>query len=351
MLPLNKLILCSLLSLCFISAKSPSYNAISKGQQPQVTTDNQGVIRVAFGRTDSIFCSTSSNHGKTFSKPVLVGVVPKMHLGMARGPQLATSADYSMITAMDKKGDIHFFVLKHNEGGWERKGFVNDVRSSAPEGLMNIAADKQNNFYATWLDLRASKSNNIYFSSIAASKTSKWLKNSLIYKSPDGHVCECCRPSIAVQGPQVAIMFRNWLLGSRDLYLIKSNNKGETFAGAQKLGNGTWKLNACPMDGGAVNFNDGGSINTVWQRQGIVYYCEPGKSEIELGNGRDCSISSNNNQSIVAMSSNGDLKLKYVNADKEVFVSKGSYLKTVYLPGDRILCVWQDDDIIKSKVI
>ncbi|MDF2433800.1 MAG: hypothetical protein JWP44_3431 [Mucilaginibacter sp.] len=351
MLQLSKLILCSLLSLCFMSRGSSPYNTISKGQQPQITTDNKGIVRVVFGGADSIFCSTSSNQGKTFSKPVLVGVVPKMHLGMARGPQLATSADYSVITAMDQKGDIHFFVLKHNEGGWERKGFVNDVRSSAPEGLMNIAADKQNNFYATWLDLRAGKSNNIYFSSIAVSKTDKWLKNSLIYKSPDGHVCECCRPSIAVQGSQVAIMFRNWLLGSRDLYLIKSNNRGETFAAAQKLGNGTWKLNACPMDGGGLSFNNSNSINTVWQRQGIVYACEPGKMEIELGNGRDCSIISNNDQEIVAMGSNGDLKLKYLKTNKEIFIGKGSYLKTLSLPGDHILCVWQDDDTIKSKVM
>ncbi|HEY4324583.1 MAG TPA: hypothetical protein VGN20_11375 [Mucilaginibacter sp.] len=329
----------------------PSENIISKGRQPQVSVDNAGSIRIAFGRNDSIFCATSLDKGNTFAKAVLVGVVPKMHLGMARGPQLASSANFSIITAIDKNGDIHYFTLKHAKGeSWKTSGFVNDVRLSAPEGLMNLAADKQDNFYATWLDLREGKSNNIYFSSLNVT-TGKWNKNALAYKSPDGHVCECCRPSIAVQGSNIAIMFRNWLNGSRDLYEITSSNKGESFKQAVKLGNGTWRLNACPMDGGSLNFNADNTINTTWQRQGIVYYCKSGENEKELSKGRDCSITASKGQVIVSMSDAGVLKYKNVETNQETIVGKGSYLKTVILPDNRVLCIWEEGNMIKTKNI
>ncbi|MDO3627744.1 hypothetical protein [Mucilaginibacter sp. BT774] len=347
---LYKLIFCSLFTLCFISWNSSSEITISKGQQPQISTDNAGVIRVVFGQTDSIFCSTSLDKGSSFSKPVLVGVVSKMHLGMARGPQLASSAHYSVVTAMDQSGNIHFFMLNHKKGLWQNEGMVNDIKGSAPEGLMNIACDNQDNFYAAWLDLRLNKRNNIFFSSLPAGHT-QWLKNKLVYQSPDEHVCECCRPSITVKGSNVAIMFRNWLSGSRDLYLTTSANKGKIFNAATKLGSGTWKLNACPMDGGGLNFNADNTINTTWQRQGVVYYCKAGGNEKELGKGRDCSISTGSGQTIVAMGDAGELKYKNVQTNQETIVSKGSYLKTHILPGNKVLCVWEENGLIKSKKI
>src|SRR4051812_35167576 len=107
---MKKLIVCLVFISSIASAKPGSETIISKGQQPQVSTDKGGTIRVVFGRNDSIFCSTSMDKGNSFSQPVLVGVVPEMHLGMARGPQLASSDHYSMVTAMDKKGDIHYFT-------------------------------------------------------------------------------------------------------------------------------------------------------------------------------------------------------------------------------------------------
>jgi len=350
MFKLYRLIICSLLTFCFISWNSPSEITISKGQQPQIGADNAGIIRVVFGKADSIFCSTSLDKGSSFSKLVLVGVVPKMHLGMARGPQLASSAHYSVVTAMDQNGDIHYFTLNHKKGQWQEKGTVNDVKGSAPEGLMNIACDSQDNFYAAWLDLRLNKRNNIFFSSLPAGHT-QWLKNKLVYQSPDGHVCECCRPSIAVKGSNVGIMFRNWVDGSRDLYLAASADKGKMFNKATKLGSGTWKLNACPMDGGSLNFNADNTINTTWQRQGVVYYCKQGGNEKELGKGRDCSISTDPRQTIVAMGDAGNLKYKNVQTNQEITVGKGSYLKTCILPDDKVLCVWEENGMIKSKKI
>ena len=139
---------------------------ISQGKQPQISTDTKGVIRVAYGQDDKIFCVTSTDKGLTFSKPVLVAEVPDMHLGMTRGPQIASSNRFSVITAMDEGGNIHCFKLSHLSKKWERIGLVNDLKGTTPEGLMSIAADHADNFYATWLDTRKDDKNQIFFSSL-----------------------------------------------------------------------------------------------------------------------------------------------------------------------------------------
>jgi hypothetical protein len=132
------------------------------GEQPNAAIDTKGVIRVAFGKGEQIYCMTSTDKGETFSKPVLVGELSGMHLGHTRGPQIASSNNYSIITAMDKSGDIHSYLLKHQGGSWRSNEIVNDIKGSAPEGLMAVTADGEDNFYAVWLDTRLAKQNNIY---------------------------------------------------------------------------------------------------------------------------------------------------------------------------------------------
>ena len=85
----------------------------------------------------------------------------------------------------------------------------------------------------------------------------------MIYTSPDTTVRQCCKPSVAVKGNNVYVMFRNWLKDSRDMYLIQSKDGGDTFGHAQKLGIGNWKLNACPMDGAGLSINGNAAIQTV----------------------------------------------------------------------------------------
>ena len=349
-----KKILSALLSvMLFVALTSWSdvtTNTIAIGSQPQIAADSKGIIRMVFGHQDEIYCVTSIDKGVTFSKPVLVARVPEMHLGMSRGPQLATSINYSIITAMDKSGNIHWFKLNHSTKEWKNMGILNDLKGSAPEGLMNIAADKKDHFYAVWLDIRTGQHNQIYFSSLSGT-TSHWSKNLLAYRSPDGHVCECCQPHIAVNGSEVAIMFRNWLNGSRDLYVTKSVNGGASFATAQKLGMDTWKLNGCPMDGGGITISSSNVISTTWQRKGTVYFCQPGQPEIFIANGRTCSISGTGDSPVLTFQNNDTVKVMKLKNRKEIAVGNGSFLKSAWLPDDEVLCVWEQDNKIKFKKI
>ena len=51
-------------------------------------------------------------------------------------------------------------------------------------------------------------------------------------------------------------MCRNKLGGSRDLYTLRLRD-GRAAGPAVKQGEGTWKLDACPMDGGGIAVRDG----------------------------------------------------------------------------------------------
>jgi hypothetical protein len=325
-------------------------DTIVTGEQPQISTDNKGWIRMVFGRKDSIFCAGSIDQGVTFTKPLFVARVPEMHLGMSRGPQIACSANYAVITAMDKSGNIYWFRYSYSSPEWKEMGFINDEKGSSPEGLMSIAADRADHFYAVWLDIRTGKHNQVYFSSLAGNATD-WSKNEMVYQSPDGHVCECCKPNISAEGSVVAIMFRNWLNGSRDLYLLQSSNKGKSFRPAQKLGTGTWKLNGCPMDGGGMAIDPSGVIQTVWQRQGQVYYCKPGETEVKVGNGRTCNISGTAGNTVICMQHSDTVKVVKLYSEKEIIVGTGGFLNCTVLPDNKILCIWEKENKIKFKRI
>jgi hypothetical protein len=326
----------------------PAVNTIGQGKQPQVSVDSKGVVRVVYGSGDKIFCATSANNGQTFSNPQLVAEISNMHLGMSRGPQLASSAHASIITAIDKAGNIHWFKLNNGSEKWQAMGMVNDLKGSAPEGMIAINADAKDNFYAVWLDIRVGSKNQLWFASLLP-KSNKWTANRMIYQSPDEHICECCKPSIAVAGTTVAVMFRNWLNGSRDLYVLRSANSGGSFAAAQKMGLDTWKLNGCPMDGGGIRINASNQIQTTWQRKGDIYFAQDSDPEVYIGKGKVCSLTGNADRAMITYQNNDTLKLVTIPDKKTTVIGEGSFVKSVRLPSRSNFFVWEQGDQIKYK--
>jgi len=147
-----------------------------------------------------------------------------------------------------------------------------------------MAAGPNGQVFCTWLDLR-NKTTEI-FGARSSDGGATWEPDALVYHSPDKSVCECCHPSTAY-GPDgtLYVMWRNLLKGNRDMYLSKSADGGKTFDPATKLGQGSWPLNACPMDGGAVSVGPNGVVTTVWMRAGSTFVASPGQKEQKVGAG------------------------------------------------------------------
>ena len=80
----------------------------------------------------------------------------------------------------------------------------------------------------------------------------------------------------------------NALGGSRDMYLTTTGDFVH-FSPPQKIGEGTWKLAACPKDGGSL-VNDHGRMVSAWRRGPQVFLAEAGHVETSLGEGHDVAM-------------------------------------------------------------
>ena len=346
----NLIVLLLFLSLAQAAFANQPKNLAVSGQQPNLAIDTKGTIRMVYGDGEKIYCMTSTDNGANFSKPLLVASLTGMHLGNTRGPQIASSTTASIIAAMDKDGNIHTYRLEHAKNNWKKAANINDLAKSAPEGLMGLTADRNNNFYAVWLDLRADKMNNIYFSGLLA-KNMKWSKNKLVYRSPEGHTCECCRPNINVKNNKLVITFRNWLSGSRDIYYSSSTDMGKTFARVAKAGIGTWKLNACPMDGGGVSIGEDGLVSTAWQRAGEIFYAKGNKIERSVGFGRSVSLAQNKNNSLIAWQEKDEIKLTNLDKGTTSIIGKGNHPRIYILGNGKSLCVWENNKTVQHLLL
>jgi hypothetical protein len=268
-------------------------------QQPQVAIDSRGAIHVVFGVGDQIRYCHSTDGGATYSQPVDLPSVHEMSLGMRRGPRIVATSDAICVTAIGGKqgkgrdGDV-LAIRSADEGRtWKLVGQVNDVADSAREGLHAMAASPSGDICCVWLDLRNRRTE--VMGSVSKDGGATWGKNFLVYKSPDGSVCECCHPSVAYDRAGVLyVMWRNSLAGARDIYVASSADGGQSFGLAQKLGQGTWPLKACPMDGGALTFDTANQLATVWRREKTVYLTRAGDSlEQTIGPGEQPTLAAN----------------------------------------------------------
>ncbi len=323
-----------------------SAERIATGQMPNLAIDKSERSHLVYGIGDSIMYAFSKDQGNAFSSPVLVATLPKLAASHTRGPQISATEKGLVVVASNSMGDIFSYIMDEN-GKWSQTSRVNDVDTVAKEGLMALSADGKNAF-AVWLDLR-DKHNKIY-----AAKSSdlgkSWSKNMLIYASPDSTVCECCKPSVVMRGNDVYIMFRNWLNGNRDLYLVHSSDGGNSFGQAQKLGNGSWALKGCPMDGGGLVINNNGGAETVWRRENKIYACEPGKPEKEIGEGKSCTMVSLEGKNVYAWTEKGEVVCILPNGEK-VLLGKGILPVLTAINDKKIICIWENEMEIRRSVL
>jgi hypothetical protein len=261
-------------------------SGIANPRQPQAAVDEQGVVYVAFGAGEAVYCAVSSDRGNRFDKPTKIGSVKGLALGMRRGPRVAAGHGVVVVSAISHElGDL--FSWRSTNGGktWHGPLRVNDSPRDAREGMHAMAMGPSGQLFCTWLDLRSGKTE--LYGARSIDRGASWSENWKIYTSPSGSVCECCHPSATYDGEgALHVMWRNSIDGARDMFLATSTDGGLTFSPAEKLGSGSWLLNACPMDGGSLAATTAGEVTTVWRRDQQLYRTRvDGRIEEQLGPG------------------------------------------------------------------
>jgi hypothetical protein len=216
---------------------------------------------------------------------------------------------------MGRDGDLQAWRSIDGGKSWLGPVRVNDDAASAREGLHGMAAGADGSLWCVWLDLRNKRSE--VFGAKSPDDGATWEPNISIYRSPDGSVCECCHPSVALDGNKIHVMFRNSIAGNRDMFLVTSPDAGKTFPTAVKLGKGQWKLKACPMDGGMLAASLGAAPVTVWRRDKEIFSAVGAREQL-LGRGEQPWVAATSAGPVIAWTTerDGDLLCQTPDAKK-----------------------------------
>ncbi len=333
---------------------------IGEGKQPQIATAGENVF-VVFGRGNEIVFAGSSDAGKTFTAGSVVASVNGMPLGMRRGPRIAATTDALVITGIEaprgggKDGDV--FAWASADGGktWT-KGTrpLNSVAAAAREGLHNMASDGTGKVAVVWLDMRhvgqPGAGTEVWIAtSEDGGKT--WSGDRPAYVNKGGTVCECCHPSVTYDhAGNPVVMFRNALAGARDMFAVTSTDGGKTFSEATKLGEGTWKINACPMDGGDV-VTAGERTITTWRRDREVFISEPGSVEQKLGQGMQPVVVAAPDGNYVLWQRGTDLVIRRPDGKPTVVAERASYPSVATTRDGSVVATWQSGESVVAGVV
>ena len=348
----------SILISAFAIAKLVSPLPDTPYREPQLAASGN-LVAMAFGSGSGVYVAASSDRGETFSKPVRVAELPVLPLSPHRGPRITVSRDVIVVTAvagqteakgehshgMASDGDLLAWRSLDNGRTWSKGVRVNDVAAAPREGLHTLASDGHGELFAAWLDLRGEGTR--LYGTWSADSGATWSKNVLVYESPDGTICQCCHPSAAFdEHGGLDVMWRNCLGGSRDFYMMHADAT-RRFGKPEKLGIGTWKINACPMDGGGIA-HQGARTVTAWRRQEEIFLDEPGKPEVKLGDGKDVALAAGSDR-VAAVWVKGSQLQAWISGKTQVLAEQAAFPSIVALPGGGFLAAWEENGAISIR--
>jgi len=314
-------------------------------RQPQMAAAN-GVVALAFGSGDSIWLTRSLDSGRTFGAPAKIATLPKMLLGRHRGPRVVMVGNTIVVSAIASGSDL--FAWRSADGGktWSKPTVINDHPTSAREGLHAMSTDPEGRMAAVWLDDRSGHKQ--LWGAFSKDAGATWSKNAMLYASAEGTICECCHPSLLSLGKgEFAVMWRNNLEGSRDFYVMKLRD-GKVVGTPAKQGQGTWKLNACPMDGGGIAISKGELI-TAWRREKDVYLYEPGKPEVKLATGQDAALAANAKGAYAIWTSGTAIEARVPGVAAPLRLSDaGAFPALLALPDGAVLAAWEENGALAT---
>ena len=211
---------------------------------------------------------------------------------------------------------------------------VNDVPDAAREGL-HAMASRGRTIALAWLDLRG-KGTRLYMA-VSNDAGVTWGRDELAYESPEGTICQCCHPSVAIAADQtILVMFRNVQGESRDMYVTR--RQAERFATPEKIGSGTWKLAACPMDGGGMALDGDDAPTTAWRREQTIYLANPGHTERAVGTGVNPAIAQGRDGVYVAWNTAQGLSLLRPGRTAPILIdARGRFAALAAHPGDVVI--------------
>ena len=91
-------------------------------------------------------------------------------------------------------------------------------------------------------------------------------------------------------------------------------------------------------------------MQRVWNRNGTIYTCQPGKEEKALGQGRSCTIETVNGKNVYAWVEGGEIVVLKPQGIKKI-IGKGQLPMLKAVNNRYVLCVWENDKRIHKALL
>jgi hypothetical protein len=210
----------------------------------------------------------SDDGGASWSAPVTVGGGQSAPMPTKRGlePQIAAAGDRLVAVwttgAPTRFGRGPLASAVSSDGGrtWTPGPNPSDDKLATDHAFADLAADDAGNFHCVWLDGRhgARPDGTIAEDAGKGLRYARstdggrhWLPNVTL----DAQCCECCWNSLlTLPGSGVRVLYRD--RDPRDMALISSSDRGQTWGRPAAVGAFKWDFTGCPHVGGAVAATD-----------------------------------------------------------------------------------------------
>lgn len=240
------------------------------------TKDQDGNIVLSWleeeDKSTSLLFSISRDGGQSFS--------PALEIPAAKGctdghgeapPKVAFKTDGTMIAVYTRKkptdenpfaGTVEYSLSSDKGITWSPSALVHSDKSkNTGHSFHDIAILSDGEIGLIWLDGRDTSENG---SALYFSKTTKG-KGFGPDKKIAGPACQCCRTRLySDESGKVYALFRSLQKDNcRDISLISSSDRGNTFSNPVKISDDKWMINGCPHTGPDIS-SDGKTLHFTW---------------------------------------------------------------------------------------
>jgi hypothetical protein len=267
------------------------------GIQPQVAVDETGVVHMIYFKGDpgqgDLYYVRSRDGGATFSAPLMVNSVrgSAVAIGNIRGGHLAIGKNGRVNVAWNgvhrddpagPRGHEPMLYTRLNDAGTAFEPQRNVIRSAyGLDGGGALAADSAGNVYVFWHAPEPGKEgegNRRVWVARSRDDGKTFEPERPAYDKPTG-ACGCCGLNAFVDRKgTVYVLYRSATeTVHRDIYLLVSRDKGQTFQGEDIS---KWNVGACVMSSESFAETPVGVL-AAWETEKQAYY-----GRIDTGSGK-----------------------------------------------------------------
>ena len=262
------------------------------------TFDQQGKLWLVWVYQGRIYLQSSEDKGGHFSEPIMVNseAEPIAAHGEYR-PKIQVDAKgnlyFTWTQNLEKRHTGHIRFSSSTDGGktFSKPVTVNDNLNIIGHRFDALAVGKNGEIFIAWLDARdkeRAKAANQEFSGSSVYYT--WSDNGGKSFYPNQvaapHSCECCRLGVAIDRDNLPlILWRHVFDGNiRDHALLKFGD-WRTPGAMRRVSRENWQIDACPHHGPSLAIADNGDYHAAW------FSAAPGNQGLFYANSSDGGIS------------------------------------------------------------